>query len=261
MTQQLMPDCLLPLQGAFNFRDMGGIRTRDGRKVKKGLLFRAAELTGLTQEDHMLLEPIGLKYVFDYRNRGEADLKPDPVLGNAVLIRVPANLEAEDKPHMTMEQLFASGMHKAFTEDMLLKMYAELPINNASYKHLMKLLREPENHLPLVHHCAGGRDRTGVGSFLILTTLGVPYETVMEDYLLSNVTLAVYHQELYDMAAKHMTADEHHNFRQAMELQPRYLDASMNGILKSYETFERYLETEFGIDHAVRGRIQNYCLE
>jgi Protein tyrosine/serine phosphatase len=261
MTQQLMPDCLLPLQGAFNFRDMGGLRTGDGRRVKQGLLFRAAELTGLTPEDRLFLQPIGLKHVFDYRNRGEAELRPDPALGDAQIVRVPANLEAEDKPHLTMEQLFSQGLHKAFSNDMLLNMYADLPINNASYKHLMKLLREPEKNLPLVHHCAGGRDRTGVGSFLILTTLGVPYETVMEDYLLSNVTLADYHQEMYDMAAKYVTREELQSFREAMELQPRYLDASLNNILRVYESFERYLEAEFGIDEAVRARIQAYCLE
>ncbi|XID92405.1 tyrosine-protein phosphatase [Paenibacillaceae bacterium WGS1546] len=261
MTQQLMPDCLLPLQGAVNFRDMGGLRTNDGRTVKRGLLFRAAELTGLTPEDHRLLQPIGLKLVFDYRNRGEAALRPDPAVGNAALVRVPANLEAEDKPHVTMEQLFAGGMHKAFSDDMLLSMYAELPIGNASYKRLMELLKEPENNLPLVQHCAGGRDRTGVGSFLILTTLGVPYETIMEDYLLSNVTLADYHREMYDMAANYLSQDELQTFRQAMALQPRYLDASLNSILRAYETFERYLEAEFGIDGAARERIQAYCLE
>ncbi len=261
MTQQLTPACLLPLQGAFNFRDMGGIRTSDGRTVKQGLLFRAAELTGLTAEDMRFLEPVGLKTVFDYRNREEAGLKPDPAIGSASLIRIPANAAAEDKPHVSMEQLFASGMHKHFTADMLLNMYAELPIRNASYQHLMGLLKSPEAHLPLVHHCAGGRDRTGIGSMLILLTLGVPYETVMEDYLLSNVTLAEFHQELYTSASAYLDPSEMNAFRSAMELQRRYLDASMAAIVQHYESFERYLEAEFGIDAELRRHIQDYCLE
>lgn len=261
MTNQLMPECLIPLQGAFNFRDMGGLRTADGRTVKTGLLFRAAELTGLTPDDMLQLEPFGLKHVFDYRNSAEAELKPDPQLGNAVNTRVPANAAAEQAPHVTMEQLFASGAHKAFTDDMLLKLYAELPINNASYKHLMQLLQAPETNLPLVHHCAGGRDRTGVGSMLILTTLGVPYDTVMADYLLSNVTLADFHQEMYDMAAGYINEAELQALRDAMALQERYMDASMNSIVQTYETFDRYLEAEFGIDETAKRRIQAYCLE
>lgn len=260
-TQHAATSTLLPLQGAFNFRDMGGLRTADGRTVKRGLLFRAAELTGLTPEDLSLLESIGLKHTFDYRNRGEAEEKPDPRIGEAVQIRVPANEAAEQAPHVTLEQLFASGRHQAFTEEMLEKLYADLPIGNASYKRLMALLSDPEANLPLVQHCAGGRDRTGVGSMLILMTLGVPYETVMEDYLYSNVTLEEYHRRLFEMVSKHIGPDELHALEQAMLLRERYLDASLRSIEQAYGTFERYLAEEFGIDDAVRARIQAYCLE
>ena len=58
---------VLPLKGAFNFRDMGGILTTDGRKVKKGILFRAAELSDLTEGDKAYLETIGIARIFDYR--------------------------------------------------------------------------------------------------------------------------------------------------------------------------------------------------
>ncbi|MFD2329189.1 tyrosine-protein phosphatase [Cohnella sp. GCM10020058] len=261
MTTIQMPACLLPLEGAFNFRDMGGLRTEDGRTVKKGLLFRAAELTGLTEADHEALRAIGLKHVFDYRNRAEAEEKPDPAIGEARYIRVPANEAAESAPHVTMEQLFKSGMHKAFSDNMLDRLYASLPINNGSYKQLMSLLRTPETSLPLVHHCAGGRDRTGVGALLILLTLGVPYETIMEDYLLSNVTLEKFHAQMFDMAAQYLDEESLETMRRTMALQERYLDASMNAILAAHGTFEQYLLAEFGIDAEDRARIQAYCLE
>ncbi|PWW05216.1 protein-tyrosine phosphatase [Paenibacillus cellulosilyticus] len=261
MPNQLMPSCLIPLEGAFNFRDMGGYRASDGRSVKRGLLFRAAELTGLTPDDHRQLEAIGLKHVFDYRNRGEAEQKPDPVIGQAINTRVPANEAAEQAPHIDLVEMFQKGLHRHFSSDMLTKMYANLPIGSSSYRELMKLLSSPETNLPLVQHCAGGRDRTGVGSMLILLTLGVPYETVMEDYLLSNITLMSYHQELFDMAAQYISIEELRSFEDAMRLQEKYLDASMDSILREYGSFERYLELEFGIDEAVRARIQDYCLE
>ncbi|GMK37847.1 hypothetical protein PCCS19_09010 [Paenibacillus sp. CCS19] len=261
MPNQLMPSCLIPLEGAFNFRDMGGYRTTDGRTVKHGLLFRAAELTGLTPNDHRQLEAIGLKHVFDYRNRGEAEQKPDPVIGQAVNTRVPANEAAEQAPHIDLAELFQKGLHHHFSQDMLLQMYANLPIGSRSYRELMKLLASPETNLPIVQHCAGGRDRTGVGSMLILLTLGVPYETVMEDYLLSNITLTDYHQALFDMVSPYISVEELRSFEEAMRLQEKYLDASMDSILREYGSFERYLELEFGIDEEVRTRIQDYCLE
>lgn len=263
MTSQTIPqpECLLPLEGAFNFRDMGGYRTTDGRTVKQGLFYRAAELTGLTPGDHKVLETLGIRHVLDYRNRAEAELKPDPQIGQAVLSRVPANMAAESSPHVTMEQMFEAGMHKVFTADMLTKMYTALPIGNEAYKHLMKLLAEPELHLPLVHHCAGGRDRTGVGSLLILLTLGVPYETAVEDFLLSNVTLTAYHDHLFEMASRYVSKEELESFQEAMLLKQPLLDATMASIHKTYGSFERYLEAEFGINAAARERIQAYCLQ
>ncbi|GBG08572.1 protein-tyrosine-phosphatase [Paenibacillus agaridevorans] len=261
MTNELMPACLLPLQGVYNFRDMGGLRTTDGRTVKQGLLFRAAELTGLTPDDHLALEGIGLKHVFDYRNRAEAEKKPDPQIGQAVNLRVPANAGAEDQPDLDLAQMFAQGLHKQFSKDMLDRLYTDLPIRNASYKQLMELLKSPASNLPLVHHCAGGRDRTGIGSMLILLTLGVPYETVMEDYLLSNVTLAGFHRHMFDIAAQYVSMDDLREIEAAMKLQERYLNASRNRIDQEYGTFERYLEAEFGIDDEVRQHIQAYCLE
>ncbi|TMV43929.1 tyrosine-protein phosphatase [Paenibacillus mesophilus] len=257
----LMPPCLLPLEGAVNFRDLGGLRTADGRTVKHGLLFRAAELTGLTAEDHRQLNAISFKNVLDYRNKAEAELKPDPAIGQAVNTRIPVNPAADAHPHLSMEDLFKNGLHRVFTADMLLKMYSDMPLSNASYKQLMQMLREPERHLPLVQHCAGGRDRTGVGSMLILLTLGVPYETVMEDYLLSNTTLVVYHDLMFEMAARYMAADDLLHFQEAMRLQERYLDAAMNSITQAYGAFDRYLDAEFSIDTATRQKIQAYCLE
>ncbi|ACT04666.1 tyrosine-protein phosphatase [Paenibacillus sp. JDR-2] len=261
MTNQVMPIGLLPLEGVFNFRDMGGYRTEGGRKVKKGLLFRAAELTGLTPEDHRILEAYNLRHVFDYRNRGEAEQKPDPQIGQAVNIRIPANAAAEDAPSLDLEKVFASGLHNQFSENMLHDLYAALPIRNDSYKKLMELLANPEANLPLVQHCAGGRDRTGVGSMLILLTLGVPYETVLEDYLLSNVTLEKFHQQMFDMAAKYVSAEELRKIEEAMLLQEMYLKATLDSIIREYESFDRYLLEEFGIDEAMKQRIQDYCLE
>jgi protein-tyrosine phosphatase len=157
--------------------------------------------------------------------------------------------------------MFQQGLHHQFTQDMMLAMYANMPIGNASYRELMKLLSSPEKNLPLVQHCAGGRDRTGVGSMLILLTLGVPYEAVMDDYLLSNITLVSYHQELFDIASQYVSGEELRAFKNAMHLQERYLDASIDSIFREYGTFERYLELEFGIDDDIRTRIQDYCLE
>ena len=68
----------LPLQGAFNFRDMGGYETTEGRKVKWGKLYRSEELAGLTEWDIEYLQKSSLKLICDYRTDFEVKHKPNP---------------------------------------------------------------------------------------------------------------------------------------------------------------------------------------
>jgi hypothetical protein len=56
--------------------------------------------------------------------------------------------------------------------------------NEESYRQAFEMLADPGN-LPLLYHCAGGRDRTGVMTALLLRLLGVDWQTVIEDFLLS----------------------------------------------------------------------------
>ena len=68
-------------------------------------------------------------------------------------------------------------------------------------KALFHRISNPEN-LPLLVHCSAGKDRTGVVSSLIQLVLGVPFDTVMEDYLITNENLDAYTQEIYRRLSK-----------------------------------------------------------
>lgn len=84
---------VLPFKGILNFRDMGGYTTLDGRRVKRGLFFRSAELTGMTEQDVELFQSLGIKTIFDYRGVEEVRLKPDPVIPGVNNISIPALVE------------------------------------------------------------------------------------------------------------------------------------------------------------------------
>lgn len=253
--------CLLPLKGVVNFRDMGGLQTVDGRRVKKGTLFRAAELTGLTDEDKRYLETLNLKSIFDYRDNVEAELKPDPVIGRAKNERIPVNIDDRTTAHVSSNDMVKSEFYKTFTKEVFVKMYAKMPIQNVSYQRLMTLLKSPEENLPLVHHCTGGRDRTGVGAMLILITLGVPYKTVEEDFLLSNRTLEDFHNKMFDEVAQYVSEEDVARFKDVLLLDNVYLQAAMDSIMETYGDFETYLAEEFDITEEIRNKIKDYCLE
>ena len=261
MKAEKMPDCLLPLKGAVNFRDMGGLKTSNGRIVKNGILFRAAELTGLTEEDMNVLETIEFKTVFDYRRDNEAIRKPDPVIGHAINERVPVMKDDNLTSQLyTKEGVLNKEYYSRYRKEGFMAIYEKMPIQNQSYKRLMMLLKEPEKNLPLVHHCTGGRDRTGVGAMIILMTLGVPFETVLEDYLLSNVTLFDFHNKIFDKVSSIYSKEELNSFKEGFILQEEYLYTALNSINKNYDNFDNYLIQEFGINEEKRNRIMNYCL-
>ena len=62
---------LVPLEGAANFRDLGGYRTADGRSVRWGTLFRSDALSELTPGDVKTVQGLGLRLVCDFRSDPE----------------------------------------------------------------------------------------------------------------------------------------------------------------------------------------------
>ena len=174
----------LPLQGAFNFRDMGGYETTEGRKVKWGKLYRSEELAGLTEWDIAYLQKSGLKLICDYRTDFEVKHKPNPEITGARQVCLPVMQDlAKD---LNINEFFQVGDLSMLGKpgEYLVKMNQDFVSGNEAFVSFLNLAQNPEN-LPLVNHCTAGKDRTGFGSALLLL-LGVPEKTVMEDYLLSN---------------------------------------------------------------------------
>ncbi|MFT8871887.1 MAG: tyrosine-protein phosphatase [Sporolactobacillus sp.] len=251
-------DRALPLRGVYNCRDMGGFVTHDGRIVKKGLLFRSADLTDLTNGDLAYLQPLDIKWIYDYRDRREAEERPDPPIGRARHERVAVN--GEDKTTAKSEWTPAA-FYKTFSKQQFMHVYKDMPIHNPSYQRLMEFLKQPEEHLPLLHHCAGGRDRTGIGAMLILKLLDVPDDQIMTDYLLSNSLLKAFHQATFEEAAQYISGARLQQFEKDFLVQEDYLNAAMAAIRESYGSFDMYLEQEFSIDTAKREAIMDFCLE
>ncbi|MFC0215427.1 tyrosine-protein phosphatase [Paenibacillus chartarius] len=248
---------ILPFEGVLNFRDMGGYETTDGRKVKYGLFFRSAELTGMTANDLELFQSLGIKTIFDYRSDGEAEQKPDPVIEGVKNIRIPAM--KQDVP-ADMRELMRQGHFKGMTPDMLAAMYVEMAVNNPSYRSLMTTIMNLD-HLGVLHHCAGGRDRTGVGGAIILLALGVPEETIIEDYLISNTTLIPMNEKIKQQLSEFMSPEEADRIVANMELRREFMEAVFTTIHKHYGSVSAFLEQEFGMTPGKRAEWQKYCLE
>lgn len=176
---------VLPLEGGRNFRDLGGYRTADGRTVKWGVLFRSGSMHGLTDKDFQTLAGMGIRTVCDLRDRRERAAEPVR-WPNAEMPRV-----LSDDYDLDLRFLPAGAPKDWTPEAVRTAMAASYPRMlqqfNGQYRRMFAELLA--GHAPLAFNCSAGKDRTGIAAALLLTALGVPRATVIEDYLLTNTTL------------------------------------------------------------------------
>ena len=178
--QVRLAERLLPLQGGRNFRDLGGWRAADGRQVRWGRIYRSGVMSGLTPADMSYLSDLGLEVVCDLRSRQERASQPNPFLKADA-----PEVVGTDYDMMSMAAI-TRATNRAEAVAAFARSYVEFTeILTPQYTDLFARLVRRET--PIAYNCSAGKDRTGVGSALILSVLGVPRETVLADYALTQV--------------------------------------------------------------------------
>src|SRR5215471_4005016 len=175
---------VVPLQGGSNFRDLGGHRTADGRTVRRSTVFRSAHLGGLTDQDRQQLGTLGVRTIVDLRGVSEAAETPHLIDGLSCKV-VGAHIEPQlgEKLRTAIDDGTATPF---VVMQFLTDHYRDYPRRCApGFRTLFTTLSDGRQR-PLVFHCTAGKDRTGFASALLLTLLGVSWETVIGDYLRTN---------------------------------------------------------------------------
>ncbi len=233
----------LNLEGASNFRDLGGYVTGDGRAVRWRQIFRSNHLGHLTDADIAIVRQLGVRSAFDFRGREErtaalcglADitvhsLPIEPTVVAALRARLAAGrLTAEDALEIMRESY---RNYVRLSTDSFRRLFA----------HLL------EDRAPLVIHCTAGKDRTGFACALILHALGVPDDVIADDYLLTN---RFYRR---DPAASTDLPDE---VRDAIgSVHASFLAAGFEAVQTGYGGLEGYLRDGLGIGEPERAALQ-----
>jgi protein tyrosine/serine phosphatase len=169
----------IDLEGPSNFRDLGGLPTVDGGRVRTGLLYRSDSLALLSEADVAhLTGDIGLRRVVDLRSAPEIGRHGQADLGAVGIEIVHAPIvdetrgeqrDIEDPAKLTLDRIYLLMLDRFRTR----------------FGAAVGALTDP-SHLPAVFHCAAGKDRTGLIGALILETCGVERGLVVEDFLLTN---------------------------------------------------------------------------
>lgn len=173
---------MLALEGGCNFRDVGGYPTHEGRTVRWSRVYRAGVLSYITEGDWSSLQQRGIRAICDLRRADEREREPTrwPDAGAQALFWEDTINMPTLRSYAAQRPSTAAGMF-----DAMIDLYRTLPQRMASRIHGL-IACIANDRLPLVVHCAAGKDRTGVAIAVLLALLGVPRELVMQDYLLTN---------------------------------------------------------------------------
>lgn len=260
---EIVAEVLIPFKGTNNFRDIGGYKTKDGRRVKWNIFYRSDELAGLTEEDIEYLKNLGIKTILDYRSKGEVNAKPDPLIEGIENLNI-SGMKSLDNSDVNFDLFSLIKESKSLKtlgkpEELLKKSYLEMVFENKAFKKLMEYIEHPDK-MPIIQHCTAGKDRTGIGSALILLALGVPEETVIEDYLLTNIYRSNMNEALIkSLSNLLMDEDSKEIFKALMEVRKEYIESALNTIKERYGSIDEYLEKEYGFNKEKRARLQqNY---
>jgi protein-tyrosine phosphatase len=251
------------LEGAANFRDIGGVPGADGRLVKRGQIFRSGELSHLTEADLEILRQLGIGFVADLRSSKECGLHlsrwPDGLNTERLLADIPMDIRLDGRPIMELLLADRSPSGTARTVGMSFPVIADLC--GPALKEIAERLVDTDG--PILFHCTNGRDRTGVISAMLLYILGAPREVIVADFMLTNERIDV----------ERVVANTLETFRKVLGMEmgresvemvtlvrAEYIDAMFNGFETRYGSPEAYL-AHFGIDEALRDRLREQLLE
>jgi protein tyrosine/serine phosphatase len=230
----------IELDGAVNFRDLGGYPAADGRQVRWRTLFRADGLSNLSDRDRGIVRQLGVATVIDLRTPVELERGRFPVEDIPVDFRNLPLLSTIPDP--TRFEIVPGLLATSYQE-----MAREASDQIAT---VLTLLAHQASH-PVIIHCTAGKDRTGVMVAVLLGLLGVPDAIVVTDYALSARAMDRLRQKL---VATHPEAKDVINAADAMfSAAPENMASLLAALRSEYGTIEAYAESAGAGPDVVKG--------
>ena len=245
----ITPLRLVPLSGTTNFRDLGGYVGHNGRLVQWRKLFRSDHLGALSPGDIVSLSDMGLARVADFRGTDERQQQACAMPGLTVhSLPIDPSVVQSMKAHLaTGSQLNAQDTvrlmaqtYRAFVHD-----------HSHRFAALFALLLEGDS--PLVFHCTAGKDRTGFAAAMILLSLGVSRDVVMQDYLLTNA-----HYKMPALSASELPLEA---LQVLWRVQQAFLNASLQAVEIDFGGIQNYLAQQLHVGPREQERLAEMYLQ
>lgn len=236
------------LSGAWNFRDVGALRTDDGREMRPGVLYRSSELCGLDAGGQNSLRELGITDVIDLRSQSEIawngrDVLPPGVMLHVASVHDDAQQNAPHEPEQVLTpELFEAALEHAYSR------FPLLPTGQQALAYTIRVVSEAPGGVLI--HCAAGKDRAGWIVAALLRAVGVCESDILTDYLRSNE--AVEHLRRHVIARNgdlSLVSDK------ILGVHDDFIAASWRAVDDQYGSFTAYLDL-IGVDEATIGALR-----
>ncbi len=247
------PTRLLPLEGGRNFRDLGGYRTSDGRSTRWRMLLRSGTMARLTAADHDYLRGLGIRTICDFRATPERVAEPIELRTEPAFTYLSWDYTLDENQIMGAFRLGIPSPDKV--REAITGFYRSAPNDFAErFASMFRQLQAGE--VPLVFKCSAGKDRTGVAAAILLSALGVPRDTVVADYALSD-QIVNYEKALASDRERNGPRNKHNDYLHQLPRdvllpmlasEPRYIEATLDQIAADHGSVVNYVERRLGVD-------------
>jgi protein-tyrosine phosphatase len=245
-----------------NLRDIGGWSVRDGRVVRRGLVYRSVALNHLTDGDAAAVEALGVRTVYDLRTEAERTAEPDRTLDGVEYVVADVLADSQDAAPAELVGVLSDpkqadellGGEKA--QALFAGAYREivsLPSALAGYRELFIGLADAGRR-PALYHCTTGKDRTGWATAALLSLLGVDRDLVLREYLLTNEQLVPALEPIF--ARFTAAGGDRSVLLPVLGVQASYLASSFDEMRSSFGTIEGYFTDGLGIDPADQAKMR-----
>ncbi len=249
------------IEGLSNFRSLAGLPGAGGRRIDGHVILRSDRLNRLTDADWAQLRSLGLRTVCDLRGADERERHPNRYPDDGGVDELWLEVRNDLRSNPMYMRMFAEDPTPVGAERVMQQIYRSFPAAFTSQlPQLFALLHE--ERVPMLIHCAAGKDRTGFVVALLLHALGVPESVIVEDYLRSTppdphpraAEMMREFEQLFGFAIDPAT------LRPLLDVRASYLTAAFDELDAQYGSVSDYLSRHGGIDQAQRQRLQDRWL-
>ncbi|KRV48026.1 protein tyrosine phosphatase [Wenjunlia vitaminophila] len=260
------PTTTSPLSGVRNFRDVGGLPTTDGRRIRAGRLFRSGHLAHAEADDVAFLSGLGLSTVFDFRDDADIAMDgSDVALPGVRHVAMPLSDPASGVEFWRMVRhgditVLREMLGDGRAEARMMGAYRDIIVERtAEHSLLLRTLAEADG-LPALLHCAAGKDRAGLSVMVILLALGVEPDAIETDYLASNGEYGRYRLRRGD-GRPPLDAEVVELLNPLFEARLEYLRHALATITEVWGGTDRYLTEGLRCDAQRRERLRGLLLD